>query len=223
MSEADRKIGFWSILMLTITGYLYAISYALIVVLFPNEPWVDINTFALSFVGLYKLLFTVTQVLAWLLSLLFVFVGVVIVRQTSEDKKIYSTIGLVFASIFLTMSSIHYYIQWTTVNAGLISGNFDGLSMLVQSNFDAPISVINILGWTLFFGIANTFFALCFAYSGREKSIKTGLLISGVMSVVTAILFAMNIKIIMLAWTIVLVGTWYVYPVMLKGFYKPKV
>lgn len=222
MNEADRRIGFWSILMLTIIGYLYAIAYVMIMIFFPPEPWVDIQTFALSFKGAYKFLFTVTQVLAWLLSLLFVFMGAAVVRKTKEYKKIYGTIALVFGSIFLTLSTIHYYIQWTTVCAGLSSGNLSGLSMLVQSNFDSPVSAINILGWTLFFGVANTFLALCFDWSGRAKSIRIGFLVSGTVSIIASVLFTLNIKIIMLIWTFVLVGTWYVYPIMLKDFCRSK-
>ena len=117
---------------------------------------------------------------------------------------------------------MHYYIQWTTVNTSLASGKLEGLDLFVQANFDSPISTANIFGWTFFFGAANILYAFCFGETRREKLIKFGLLSSGFASVLAALLFALNFKIVMLFWTIVLVVTWYVYPVMLTYYRTPK-
>ena len=222
MYELDRKMGYWSVLALAIIGYLYALSYVAVVVLFPMKPWINIQTHIVEFTGAYKAFFTATQILAWLLSLAFLFVSVVIYRITTEHKKILSTIGLMFALVFLTLSSMHYYIQWAAVNRGIATGNLEGLSMFVQSNFDSPISALNVIGWTLFFGMADIFFAFCFDASRKGKNIKFGLLLNGIVSVLTALLFVINFKIIMLFWTMVMVATWYVYPVMLSYFKNEK-
>jgi len=57
--------------------------------------------------------------------------------------------------IFLVLASAHYYIQWTTVRLGIENNMLECLEHFAQFSFNSPISAINIMGWTLFFGISN--------------------------------------------------------------------
>ncbi|WDV45105.1 hypothetical protein PV797_16495 [Clostridiaceae bacterium M8S5] len=217
-----RKIGYWSTLMQSINGYLYLVVYIVFLTMFPAKPWNGVYDFVLQYKGMYKGLLVVIQILAFCQSFLYLIISLVINRYVSEKRKILANIGVCFAIIFLLLSSANYYIQWTSVRVGINKGALKGLEYLVQFNFDSPVSVLNILGWTFFFGISNIFIAFCFNNSIRGKWVARGFLLNGLSCIITFILFAIGIKQIMLLWTTVLVITWYVYPIMTISFIEEK-
>lgn len=218
MDNSGYKIGYWSALFLSITGYLYAILYIVFLIMFPVKPWTNIQDFALDFKGTYMVILTSIQVVAFIQSFCFLILSIVIDHYVSENGKIISKIGQFCAAIFLTLSSIHYYIQFTSVRLGIVNGSLDGLGQFAQFNFDSPVSVINILGWTFFLGVSNISLGLCFRKIGKGKWIKYGFLTNGICCIITAILFAVGIKSIMLVWTISLIITWYIYILITLSF-----
>lgn len=218
MGSSIYKMGFWASLLQSIVGYLYLIFYIVFTVLYPPLTWTNIQDFALNYHGAYATILIVLQVLAWIQSFLFFTIGVLLSQFVSPKKKAIVTIGLGCSVVFLALSSIHYYIQLTSVRIGIEKGLLEGLGQFVQFNFDSPISVINILGWTLFCGIACIAFAFCFKKSRRGKWLKYGFLLNGIVSVLTAILFACGLTWTMLIWTFFISLTWYVYPILTLCF-----
>lgn len=218
MTSAERKLGLWSVWGLTISGYLYAAVYIVFSILFPMKVWNGIADFANYFTGAYAAVFTVIQVLAFTLSFFMFLFGAVTYQTASKEKKAAALVGFGSVIIFFMMSAMHYVVQWTSVRAGLDSGNLNGLDMFVMSNFDSPLSIINVVGWTLLLGIASFSFAACFEGGGRMKAIRTGFFINGVSCILTFILYTLGIKLTMLLWTGVLTITWYVFPLLIAHF-----
>lgn len=222
MESAGLKIGFWASLIQSFIGYIYLGMYIAFMIIFSSKPWTNIQDFALQFHGSYMIMLTIIQVLAFLQAFLFFIIAAVISYNVSERRRIIAKIGVYCAVIFLALSSIHYYIQWTTIKQGIDRSVLDGLGQFAQFNFDSPISVINILGWTFFFGIANIAFGFCFKGTSKEKWLKYGFLINGICCVFTSILFAFGVKSVMFIWTAVLSLTWYVYPLLTSSFKNGK-
>lgn len=76
------------------------------------------------------------------------------------DKKIWTQVALVFATIYTVLISINYYIQLTLVVPHLMSGEVESIRFLLFTPFDSFLYSIDILGYsfmslsTLFAGFA---------------------------------------------------------------------
>ncbi len=71
---------------------------------------------------------------ATLLALLFVVLMVCIHYYASDDGKMFSHIGVVFAAISATVVSVDYFIQLTVMQPSFLEGETEGLSLLSQYN-----------------------------------------------------------------------------------------
>ena len=218
MHGGDRKLGLWSVIGLTVVGYLYAALYLLFAILFPMQVWNGMADFASYFSGAYAIMFTIIQICAFSISLLMFLFGAVVYQAAPQGKKAIGLAGFGATAVFFTFSCFHYVVQWTSVRAGLHSGNLAGLDMFVMSNFDSPLSVVNVIGWTLLLGIASLCFTASFPGGGRMKAIRAGFLMNGLACIFTFVLYTLGIKIAMLGWTGALTVTWYVYPMLIPVF-----
>jgi hypothetical protein len=193
-------------------GYGYLIGYIALLVKYPVTPWSGIGTFANSMMTSYGTALTILQILAFLQALSIGLIVIVLHECVLCELKIYTRIALVSVSAFVILSSINYYVQWVAVRQGILKGNTEGLGLFAQFNFDSPMSAINMLGWTLFYGIAAFTLAPAFRSGRMEKWIRAGLIACGINGIAAAIGLAAGVQIMYLTWTIGISVTWYVYP-----------
>jgi hypothetical protein len=106
-----------------------------------------------------------------------------------EERKFLSRLGLAFGTIFVTCSSIHYFIQISTVPLSIARGELDGLSQFIQSNPDSGIAGLNMAGWTLFLGLSSLFIAPVFRGKGLHRTIRIAFLINGIICITGGIAF----------------------------------
>jgi hypothetical protein len=214
MTQLAARLGYWSAIAQTIAGYAYLAAYVSFMLVFPVTTWVDIRTFAAQLTPSYLAALTGIQLLACLQALFALIIFIVIDEFAPPDKKILTRIGIAFALAFMIVASSHYYAQWAAVWPSIMKDDLEGLGMFAQFNFDSPLSAINILSWTFFFGIANLAIAPVFGKSRIEKWIKWGFICNGASGIITSIFFAAGAKWIMLVWVMVISVTWYVYPLL---------
>ena len=224
MNDTGMKIGFWASLLQSIVGYLYVIVYIIFVITSPwlLNPWTGIADFALLYNGANAVLIIIIQVLAFLQAFFFFIIMVVISEKVTGERKTLVKIGVYCTVIFLALSSVHYYIQWTSVTSGILNGELEGLNLLAQFNMDSPVSMINMLGWMFFFGIANIILAFCFETGAKRNWLKWGFLINGIICVISFIFYTIGLKSISFLWMISLIITWYTYPMLTVLFRKEK-
>src|SRR4029079_19347162 len=89
----------------------------------------------------------------------------------AEDRKIWSHIGLIFASIYTVLISINYYVQLTLVLPHMIQGETDSIKFLLFTPFDSLLYSVDILGYS-FMSLATLFSAFVFTGPGLEKTIR---------------------------------------------------
>ena len=99
---------------------------------------------------------------------------------TSEDRKIWSHIGLVFATIYVVLISINYYVQLTFVVPRLLQGDVNSVSLLpfLFVPFDSFLYSVDILGYS-FMSLATLFAAFAFAGEGIERTVRWFMLANG--------------------------------------------
>ncbi len=217
-----RRLGFWAALVTTVVGYLYLLGYIILLTTFGVVPWTGIQQFAAALVTPYGTALTVLQVLALLQALA---IGVVIItlhESVDQSRSVFTRLAVAAATIFVALSTLHYYVQWASVRQNVLKGDLEGLGHFVQFNFDSPLSAINMLGWTLFYGLAAFALAPVFRAPGKERWVKWGLVACGANGVATAIGLALGIKIMYLTWTVGISATWYVYPLICLLYRRKK-
>lgn len=108
---------------------------------------------------------------AMLLMISYLVLMVCIHRWASEEKKIYSQIGLSFALISATILLVDYFVQLSVIRPSLLKGETDGISMLTQYNPHGIFIVLEELGFMLM-SISFLFMAFVFSNGKLEKAIR---------------------------------------------------
>jgi hypothetical protein len=212
------RIGYVGALVATVVGYAYLVAYILLVALYPVQPWSGLESFARSLLSSYGTALTVLQVLAFFQTLSITVTVIAITQRASLHRRMFGRMAEVAVTSFMVLSCLHYFIQWAAVRPSILKGNLDGLSQFVQFNFDSPLSAINMLGWTLFYGLAALSISTLFHGKGRHAWVRWGFVACGINGIASAIGLAAGKQVTYLFWTIGISITWYVYPLMMGIF-----
>lgn len=178
MNKLTSQTGFWSATVVALLVILIDVGMILSAVLFPMTTITSMETYANSFNSLQMLPF----IPSLLLGPLFVVMMLAIHQNASDDKKVLSQLGYSFALICAAVLSIHYYIQLTFVQQGILSHETAGVWQFAAPNPHSFFWTFAALGYG-FMGIA----LLCTApvFSGKsERSIKYLFMANGVVGIV---------------------------------------
>ena len=134
--------------------------------LFPMNTITNIEDYAGSFSSIQMLPFIPSLILAPL----FVVLMLSIHHTAPEDKKILTQLGLAFALICAAILSLHYYIQLTFVQQGLLNNQLAGIWQFAAPNPHSFFWTLAALGYG-FMGIALFFTAPVFA-GKSERGIR---------------------------------------------------
>ncbi len=158
MDSLANSIGFWSAVVIALLVFLIDAGMILSTILFPMTKITNIETYASSFNSMQMLPFVPSLLLAHA----FVIMMFCIHHFASNDKKILSQLSFSFAIICAAVLSIHYYIQLTVVQQGLINNETTGLWQLAAPNPHSFFWTFAALGYG-FMGISLLFAAPVFS------------------------------------------------------------
>ncbi len=97
-----------------------------------------------------------------------------------ENKKIWSHIGIVFATIYTVLISINYYIQLTLVVPHLLRGDVESIRFLLFVPFDSFLYSVDILGYS-FMSLSTLFAAFVFSKTRLERTVRWFLIANGLL------------------------------------------
>ena len=126
-------------------------------------------------------------IIGFLLTPSFIVVMACIHCYASEEKKVFSLVGLSFATIYGALISINYFIQLTFVN----QSTFDA-SIFSMTNPQSMMWVIEVLGY-FFMGLATLFAAPVFSLSKTARIIKWLFIVNGFLGILTPIGYGLNL------------------------------
>jgi hypothetical protein len=157
------RFGFWTALIMSV---LTVVTFAIALATPPRSgpfctmsscviaPYTDVAVFfPRDYVWMYS---------ALLLTAVFVVFMVCIHHYASDDKKLFSLIGLSFAVMSAALIMIDYFIQLTVIQPSLLQGEADGLSLISQYNPHGIFIALEALGYLLM-SVALLFAAPVFA------------------------------------------------------------
>ncbi|MCL4429442.1 MAG: hypothetical protein M1167_01700 [Chloroflexi bacterium] len=161
MNQLASRLGFWSVAIIVLLVALIDVGMILSAILFPMTTITSIEVYASSFNSLQMLPF----IPSILLAPMFVIMMLSIHHYAPEDKKVLSQLAFSFALICAAILSIHYYIQLTVVQQGILSNELTGLWQFAAPNPHSFFWTLAALGYG-FMGIA----LLCVAPIFAEKT-----------------------------------------------------
>jgi hypothetical protein len=188
------KIGWWSAVLTSLCGAAYGLAVIAFFVYVLSKPmpsqaqgWTGIDAFVATFQPIQML----PVIPSLLLVPAFTTLMVSIHSYASENKKIWSLLGLAFTLIYAAMAAMNYMVQLLPVWRSINNGETDGLAMFVLGN---PHSVFWGLAYAyIFMNLAMLFAAQVFAGNRLENRIRLLFIlngVSGVFTVASAVLYA---------------------------------
>lgn len=192
MNHLSAKLGFWAAVGCVVTFVVFTVCFVAILATSPLFIWTNMA----DFVAYAEQNGRFFQYLAQFSMLVFGILFVALLNSIHEgappDKKILSRNSLSFGLIFAALTGINYFVQISAVRINLAKGHLAGLEQFLQANPDSAISAINMLGFTVFFGLSSLFVAPVFGdgEAGRlEQVIKVAFLLNGIFLLVAGVSF----------------------------------
>lgn len=165
------RLGYWSALLMVVTFATFTIAFIAIPLTGPLFIWHDLG----GYLAYVRSGHTFFQDLARWMMLLFGPLVVILFASLTElasgERKLLARIGSSFAVIFAALTGINYFVQLTAVRLAVQKDVTAGLEQIVQANPISAVAAVNVLGWSLFFGLASLFAAPLFRGRGLARFI----------------------------------------------------
>jgi cytochrome c oxidase subunit IV len=130
--------------------------------------------------------------LAMILVLSYLVLMVSIHACASQDRKIFSQIGLSFAVLAALILLVDYFVQFSVVPISLMSGETEGITLLTQYNPHGIFIALEELGYILM-SLSFLFVAPVFADKTRlESSVRWVFLIAFLLAVAALVVTSIN-------------------------------
>ncbi len=179
IARASARLGFWAAVGCVITFLVFTGAFVGLLSVRPLYLWTDLAGYV-AFVARYP---TPLPDLARLAMLgfgpLFVVLLNSIYDSAAPARKGLARLSLCFGLGFAVLTGVHYFIQLTAVRVSVAQGVVAGLDQVIQANPYSAVSAMNMLGWTLFLGLASLCAAPVFVGGALAKTIRIALVANG--------------------------------------------
>jgi hypothetical protein len=179
MNSLTHKLGYWSAVISAATFIIFTICLIGVFATAPIFTWTNLADYV-SYTQTNSSFF---PTLARLSMLAFAPTFVVLLNCLHEiapdDKKILTRLGVHFGLLFAGLVSLHYFVQVTAGRLSLQLNQWAGLEQIVQANPFSAVSAINMLGFTLFLGLASLFVGFAFNGGKWERILRIAFLLNG--------------------------------------------
>lgn len=175
------RLGFWSACLMIVTFVMFTAAFIAIPLTGPLYVWDNLS----GYLAYVRSGHTFWQDLARWMMLLFGPLTVILFACLYElaegERRLPARIALAFAVIFAALTGINYFVQLTAVRLAITRDATQGLEQIVQANPIAAMAAINVLGWSLFFGLASLFASPLFPGRGLPLFIRICFLVNAAM------------------------------------------
>jgi hypothetical protein len=129
---------------------------------------------------------------AMLMSVLYVVFMVSIHQYASQEKKLFSQIGLSFALISATILLVAYFTQVSVIQPSLVQGETEGIALVTQFNPHGIFIALEEIGFLLM-SVSFLFMAPVFSEANRtEKAIRWLFITSFVVTILAFSYYALQ-------------------------------
>ena len=196
VNDLTLKLGFWSALLAAVTFVIYTLSFVGILLVSPLFTWTNMADYVTYVQTNPQIFKDIAQAAMLLFGPLLVIILNSIHELAPADKRMLTRLALSFGIMFALLTSMFYFVQLSTVRQSLLHGQPEGLEWFVQANPASVLLAINMLGWTLFLGLASLFISPVFTGGRLEAVIRYAFLVNGIVCLLGGISFVLNIPVL---------------------------
>lgn len=191
-----RDLGFWASVVSLVTFLSYAACFAANYSVNASFVWTNSGNF-IHYSNTHSEQF---KYIAMFLMIVFSFsflIQLECLRETvCEENRFFLRIAVHFAIAFCVLVSLNYFVQISAVRLQLASRQTEAISQFVQANPNSFLSAVNLLGWTLFLGMACFFASLSLGKSHSERVMKGSFAANAFMMLSSCIAYLFSITVI---------------------------
>jgi hypothetical protein len=173
ISASTKAVGFWSAVLATVFSITYDIGQ-----IAEWLGWLGSGGGPESSSTPLGLVVLLTPSL--FLGSSFLVLAVSIHQLTSPDRKVWSHAAVAFATAYMVLISINYFVQLTWVAPRLAAGRTAGMEQFLFVPFDSFLYSVDILGYS-FMSVATLFAAMVFTGKGIERVARWFLIANGLL------------------------------------------
>jgi len=179
MNRLALRLGMWSAFLIAADFILYTVCFVAILMSPPIFVWTTLADYA-AYTTMHASFFRdAAMYLMLIFGPLFVVLLSALHEYARDEQKILTRISTAFGLAFAVLVGINYFVQLSIVRQSVLHGQLTGLEQVLQANPMSAMTGLNMLGWSLFLGLASLFAAPIFAGGRLEKAIKVALIING--------------------------------------------
>jgi len=179
MNKISLKLGYWSGMISALTFIIWIISFVGIAVTSPLFIWTNMADY-LEFINSNSQFFQyLAKSFMIVFSVSFLILMISIGELVNPERKVLARSSIIFTILFSLLSSLHYFIQVSSVRWAIENNNLEGIQHFLQADPQSFMVAANMLGWTLFLGLSTLFMALALKGEQGYKLIRIALIING--------------------------------------------
>ena len=156
MKNITKRIGF----VAACTGLAAFVVYTacFTAILFVNEPytWTDLAALVVYERGSHTVFKYLGMACMIVFSLAYALLTLCFARQAQGGRGATAQMALLSGSLFCALISVNYFVQLTATRLQLRQGPGDGLLQFTQSYNLSALNAVNMLGWTVFYGLSTS-------------------------------------------------------------------
>lgn len=170
---ATARLGYWSAVLCSVFSIAYVVAQLL--------EWAGMLGSAGGPESMSTPLGTAVLLTpSLLLGSAFLVLMVCVHRWAPPERKVWSQIGLAFATAYAVLISLVYYVQLTFVAPRLASGNLERAEPFLFVPFDSFLYSVDLMGYT-FMSVATLFAAFAFTGKGIERTVRRFMIANGLL------------------------------------------
>lgn len=174
------RIGFWSAFSIAAAFVIFTVCLVAIPLTSPLFIWTNLVAYLAYVRNSQQVFQNLARVAMLVVGPLLVVLLSSIYELADDEKRLLARISLCFGVLFAALTDINYFVQLSAVRLSIVRGATQGLEQIVQANPISAIAAINMLGWSLFLGLASLFVAPVFYGSKLERVIRLSFLLNGI-------------------------------------------
>lgn len=196
-------LGFWSAVVITLFNVLSSIMMIPSWFTNPILPWRGIESYSSTF-HFFQI---ASMIPGFLVVLPFLPLMAAIHYTSSADRKVFSMLGIAFASISTGILGFQYYSQVTVVNYNIISGGEQALGLFVLGNPHSFFWPLEVLGYG-FMSLSTFFAAFAFSMDPLARWIRALFIANGALGVAGMVAYPLEVTTVavlsgLALWTVV--------------------
>lgn len=197
MNRLTLQIGFWSALVCALAFVAFAVCFVAVFATSPLFFWSGLADYLAYVQENGQFWSNLARLCMLIFAPAFVILLNAIHEYAGDDKKVLGRIGLSFGVLFTATAGLHYFVQLTAVRLSIQQGETTGLEQIVQGNPLSAVSAINMLGITLFLGLASLFVYPLFSSGRTERVIRYAFLANGIFCLLGFVSYILQINVLL--------------------------